>query len=295
MLATSGCRYGQQGGFFLQAAVNADGISGGYPPSRLRLRQELRLAGATATHRAMSPTLAAAPSGDEEFTEVVVVRHGETTWNASHIIQGQLDPELNEIGRQQALVVAHRLSKEGKPASIYSSDLKRAAETAEIVAKVCGVTNLVVNEALREMHMGYLQGLKWDDAVNKNPDVFRSFGIFEITEGSDPDSRNKEIPGGGESLNQLTERCVSYLNKIAQEHRGERVVVVSHYAAILELCRYTDPPNGSIRRKIPNTSLNVFRISGVTGKWILERYGDDSHVDGNDFLENSFSGDGASA
>jgi len=87
MLATSGCRSGQRGGFFLQAAVNADGISGGYPPSRLRLRQELRLAGATATHRAMSPTLAAPPSGDEKFTEVVVVRHGETTWNASHIIQ----------------------------------------------------------------------------------------------------------------------------------------------------------------------------------------------------------------
>ncbi|XP_039823730.1 phosphoglycerate mutase-like protein 4 isoform X1 [Panicum virgatum] len=247
----------------------------------------------------MSPTPAAAPSGDKEFTEVVVVRHGETSWNASRIVQilqqGQMDPELNEIGREQALVVAHRLSKEAKPAAIYSSDLKRAAETAEIIAKVCGVTNLVLNEPLRERHMGYLQGLKWDDAVNKNPDVFRGSDIFKITEGSDPDSRNQELPGGGESLNQLNQRCVSYLNKIAQEHSGERVVVVSHGAAILELCRHTDPPNSSIRRNIPNTSLNVFRVSSVTRRWILERCGDVSHLDENGILKNSFGGDGSSA
>jgi hypothetical protein len=53
---------------------------------------------------------------------------------------------------------------------------------------------VVLNEALRERHMGYLQGLKSDDAVNKNPNVFRGFDIFKITEGSDPDSRHQEIP-----------------------------------------------------------------------------------------------------
>ena len=47
---------------------------------------------------------------------------------------------------------------------------------------------LVPNEALREMHMGYFQGLKWDDVVNKYPDVFRGFDNFKITKGSDPDS-----------------------------------------------------------------------------------------------------------
>ncbi|XP_012702976.1 phosphoglycerate mutase-like protein 4 [Setaria italica] len=183
----------------------------------------------------MSPT--PAPSGGEEFTEVVVVRHGETSWNASHIVQGQMDPELNEIGRQQAVVV-------------------------------------------------------WFICLNN---VLRGFDIFKITEGSDPDSRNQEIPGGGESLNQLTERCVSYLNKIAQEHIGERVVVVSHGAAILEMSWHTDPPNSPIRRNIPNTLLNVFRVSSVTGHWILERCGDVSHLNGNGFLENSFGGNGASA
>jgi len=72
---------------------------------------------------------------------------------------------------------------------------------------------------------------------------------------------------------------------------GERVVVVTHLAAILELCRHTDPPNSSSRRNIPNTSLNIFRVSGVTGRWILERCGDVSHLDGNGFLENSFGSD----
>ncbi|EES07934.1 hypothetical protein SORBI_3005G026800 [Sorghum bicolor] len=237
----------------------------------------------------MSPTPAQG-QGEELSTEVVVVRHGETAWNVSRIVQGQMDPELNEAGRQQAVVVARRLSREAKPAAVYSSDLKRAAETAEIIAKACGVPN-----ALRERHMGYLQGLKWDDAVAKSPDSFRGFDIFKLTEGSDPDSRNQELPGGGESMNQLKERCISFLNKIAQEHIGERVVVVSHGASILELCRHPDPPNSSIRRHIPNTSLNVFRISGVTGQWTLERCGDVGHLKGNEFLENSFGGDGASA
>ena len=52
----------------------------------------------------------------------------------------------------------------------------------------------MLTEALREMHMGYFQGLKWDDIINKNPDVFRGFDIFKITEGSDQDSRNQEVP-----------------------------------------------------------------------------------------------------
>ncbi|EEC67631.1 hypothetical protein OsI_35025 [Oryza sativa Indica Group] len=207
----------------------------------------------------------------DRFVELVVVRHGETSWNASRIVQGQMDPELNEIGKQQAVVVARRLAREARPAAIYSSDLKRAAETAEIIAKACDVSNLMLTEALRERHMGYLQGLMWDDAVNKSPGVFKGFANFEVKNGLDFDDRNHELPGGGESLNQLSERCISYLNKVAQNHIGERVIVVGHGAAILELCRHTDPPNRSIRRKIPNTSLNIFRISGVTGRWILER------------------------
>lgn len=192
--------------------------------------------------------------------------------------------------------MARRLSREAKPAAVYSSDLRRAAETAETIARACGVSNVVLTEALRERHMGYLQGLRWDAAVDKSPD---SLHIVKVIEGSDPDSRNQELPGGGESLNQLNERCVCFLNKIAQEHAGERVVVVSHGAAILELCRHTDPPGSCVRRHVPNTSLSVFRVSAATGQWALERCGDVGHLkgdgDGDSFLEGSFGGDGASA
>ncbi|CAM0950335.1 unnamed protein product [Alopecurus aequalis] len=170
------------------------------------------------------------PHGDdgERFAEVVVVRHGETSWNASRIVQGHMDPELNEIGRQQAVVVARCLSTETKPAAVYSSDLKRAAETAQTIAKACGVSNLVLNEGLRERHMGNLQGVNWEDAFVQNPGAFKGFDVFEPKKDLDFDYRDQEIPGGGESLNQLSERFLSCLNKIAQQHIGKRFMNQIH-------------------------------------------------------------------
>ncbi|CAN6335591.1 unnamed protein product [Urochloa humidicola] len=229
----------------------------------------------------MSP---ASPHG-EHFAEVVVVRHGETAWNASRIIQGQMDPELNETGRHQAIMLARRLSKEAKPAAVYSSDLKRAAETAQTIAAACDVSNLVFDQVLRERHMGDLHGLKFDDAVRTRPEAYKAFSS---------DDRNQDIPGGGESLDQLSKRCVSYLNAIANKHKGERVVVVSHGAAIEEICRHADPAS-SARRRIPNTSISVIHISGENHHWILEKLGDVDHLNEDGFLKNAFGGDGVSS
>lgn len=222
------------------------------------------------------------PPRGAQFAEVVVVRHGETSWNASHKIQGQLDPELNETGRRQALVVARRLSKEAKPAAVYSSDLRRASETAQIIATACGVSNLVFDPALRERHMGDLHGLVFDEAVRRNPEIFSSDGR----------RRTQEIPGGGESLDQLSKRCVSYLNTVAEKHKGERVIVVTHGASTEELCTYADPTS-PVRGKLFNTSICLFRIGG--GEWILEKANDADHLGQGEFLVDAFGGDGASA
>nr|CAB3504438.1 unnamed protein product [Digitaria exilis] len=78
----------------------------------------------------------AIPHG-EHVTVMVFVRHGETEWNASGTVQGRLDHELNERGRQQSAKVACWLSKQVQPAAVYSSDLKRAQETAKKIVAAC--------------------------------------------------------------------------------------------------------------------------------------------------------------
>ncbi|KAF8654398.1 hypothetical protein HU200_061580 [Digitaria exilis] len=247
-------------------------------------------------HRVRAPEAApgmssSAPSAEGcdaaggDFTEVVIVRHGETSWNASRIIQGHLDAELNDIGRQQAVAVAHRLSKEAKPAAIYSSDLKRAAETAQTIARICNLPNVVLDPALRERHIGDMQGLKFEDAATQRPEAYKAFLSHK---------RNQQIPGGGESLDQLSERCVTCLYNIVEKHKGERVIVVSHGGTIRELYRHASPTR-PLHGKIHNTSVSVILVSATTGRCIVKMCGDISHLQKTGVLENAFGGDKTSA
>ncbi|CAL4989747.1 unnamed protein product [Urochloa decumbens] len=207
----------------------------------------------------------------EKVTKFILLRHGETDCNLEGIIQGRMmDPELNKTGRRQADMVAPLLSKEAKPAAIYSSDMKRAVQTAQTIAAASG-SHLVIDRELTEMHMGVFQGRNIDDVITS--EAYKAFARG---------GRDQEIPGGGESLNQLSERCVSRLNAIAKKHNGEWVVVVSHEMVIKEICRHADPTS-SDGRKFPNTSISVVHISGSDGRWILEKLGDVGHLTGDGF------------
>ncbi|KAI3984222.1 hypothetical protein MKX01_011176 [Papaver californicum] len=142
--------------------------------------------------------------------EIVLVRHGETTWNNAGRIQGSLESELNEAGWKQAYAIAARLGKELKPAAIYSSDLKRAKNTAEMIAKTCQIPEVREVPELKERHVGSLQGYYWREIQEKEPEAYRAFFSSE---------KDLEIPGGGESFNQLCERSVSALEEIASKHK----------------------------------------------------------------------------
>ncbi|XP_058088657.1 phosphoglycerate mutase-like protein 4 isoform X2 [Magnolia sinica] len=215
-----------------------------------------------------------------DYAEIVVIRHGETTWNSSGRIQGHLDAELNEVGRQQATAVADRLSKESKVSAVYSSDLKRALETAQIIAKSCNLNEVIQDPALRERHLGDLQGLVFRDAARLNPEAYRAF--------SSPKT-NQEIPGGGESLDQLYQRMTSSLERIARKHKGERVIAVTHGGALRALFKRA-APKGLSQGKVMNTSVNIFHLSD-SDDWIIKVWGDVSHLSKTGFLESGFGGD----
>ncbi|KAG6666307.1 hypothetical protein CIPAW_01G022000 [Carya illinoinensis] len=109
------------------------------------------------------------------YAEIIVVRHGETDWNADGRIQGHLDVELNDTGRQQAATVADRLSREPSISVVYSSDLKRALETAQIIAAGCGAQEVIKEPDLWERHLGDLQGLVLREAAKLSPKAYQAF------------------------------------------------------------------------------------------------------------------------
>ncbi|WCJ31087.1 Phosphoglycerate mutase family protein [Euphorbia peplus] len=215
-----------------------------------------------------------------DYAEIILVRHGETDWNADGRLQGHLDVELNEVGRQQAVTVADRLSKEPKISAIYSSDLKRALVTAETIASRCGGVQVFQDKDLRERHLGFLQGLVLSEAAKISPEAYQSFLCRR---------NDQDIPGGGESLDQLYERCTSSIQRIASKHIGERVIVVAHGGVIRALYRRACP-NKKLVGKIVNTSINIFQISGDKN-WTLKVWGDVSHLNQSGYLESGFGGD----
>jgi broad specificity phosphatase PhoE len=142
------------------------------------------------------------------------VRHGETDWNLGNRFQGRADPPLNETGRAQARELAATLAGRSF-AAVYSSPLRRAFETAEIVAESHGLRPVAV-EGLREVDVGAWQGLTRDEVEERFPDQFERWIAFG--QGWDD----------GESYEQMGRRVVATLLEVAGRHKGETVLAVTH-------------------------------------------------------------------
>jgi probable phosphoglycerate mutase len=153
-------------------------------------------------------------------TRINLVRHGATQLTAENRFSGAVGVELSEEGRQQAALLGERLNRDRIDA-IYSSDLSRAVDTANLIGARCGLTTTVV-EALREIGHGHWEGLTRAEVEERFP------GEYQTWE-SDPFTY---APEGGESGVAVLARALPALREIVTKHPAQNVVIVSHKATI---------------------------------------------------------------
>jgi probable phosphoglycerate mutase len=152
----------------------------------------------------------------EEATRLIAVRHGETAWNVDTRIQGQIDIGLNATGLWQAQRASQALVDEGI-GIIYASDLSRAWQTAEEIAKPHGLA-VQPEPRLRERAFGHLEGMSFAEIEATLPEDAKRWR-----------ERDPEFePEGGESLLTFRDRITQVASELAARHPGELVTLVAH-------------------------------------------------------------------
>jgi broad specificity phosphatase PhoE len=167
-------------------------------------------------------------------TRLLLVRHGQTAWNAEGLWQGHQGPGLTDEGRAQADRLGRAIRAEANDAwtKVIASDLARAHQTASTVAEFLSLP-VEVDIRLRELDVGAWSGLSRDEIARRDPDVLDAF------ERGEPSIR----PGGGESRIEIRERAHAFVSDLVNRYSGENVIVVTHLGVIRALVPGAEPGN----------------------------------------------------
>jgi 2,3-bisphosphoglycerate-dependent phosphoglycerate mutase len=204
-------------------------------------------------------------------TEILLIRHGETAWNAIKRLQGHLDIPLNAEGERQAGALGRALCDEPLDA-IISSDLQRARQTAQAIAAPRGMT-VQLDRGLRERCYGAFEGMLYADISRRYPEAYAAWQAREI------DAR---FPSGvftAETLREFADRAVSTITRIVREGNYRRVALVSHGGVLESAYRAANGLGYAHTRDfdIFNASVNRFTWDGTSLK--LAQWGDVTHLD----------------
>ena len=183
-----------------------------------------------------------------DATELLLVRHGQSEWNAIGRWQGHADPALSELGRRQATVAAGSV---GAVDGIISSDLIRAAETAAIIAQQIGVGPVMVDARLRERDVGEWSGLT----------------RVEIEKGWPGWLEHGRRPEGFEDAERVLARVLEAIRTIRATTVGGSYLVVTHGGVIRGLARshgLADDPVANLA----GITLRVTEYGGTIGERI---------------------------
>jgi broad specificity phosphatase PhoE len=163
---------------------------------------------------------------------IIIWRHGRTEWNVVARFQGQADIPLDEVGHQQAVRAAEVLAAY-QPSGLYSSDLSRSYQTAEVLARRTGL-EIIADKRLREIHVGSWEGLLGKEIREADPELARRLWAGE-------DVRRSPT---GESPSEVAERMAEALTEIAgaAADRSTVVVVTHGLSGRVGACRFVGLP-----------------------------------------------------
>jgi broad specificity phosphatase PhoE len=198
---------------------------------------------------------------------LLLVRHGQSTWNHEHRIQGQLDPPLSDEGRRQAAQLGRRLA--GRQfAGFYSSDLKRAAETARLVGDAVGIQPEPMAE-LREIYLGSWEGLRTEELAARVPKVWASW----------TDEPDWDLVPGGEGSVAFEARVGAALDTLFNRHTSGDVLVVTHGGVIQIALHHVvgRPGRGIFPFRIQNASVSV--LERRNGRVVVSGVNDIGHLE----------------
>lgn len=161
------------------------------------------------------------------MTRVLLVRHGQSEWNAQGRWQGQADPPLSDHGREEARLAASALR--GTSGLIVASPLLRARETAEIISSEIADGSVAIEPDLREIDVGGFSGLTNDEIAERMPDAWATLRAGKLA-----------VFPGGEARARFRQRVLGALERIAAHHSGAEVIAVAHGGAIAEVERHLE-------------------------------------------------------
>lgn len=208
-------------------------------------------------------------------TRLILVRHGESAVQVSHVVGGPLGCKgLSELGRQQVEALRDRWNKSGIDVDVLiSSTLPRALETAEILRPALGGRGVVVDDEVHELYPGACDGITWDDYREQ----------YNVDPRADPYT---PLSPGGESFAEFFVRVGRALHRLAISHVGKTVVIACHGGVIdASIATFLGLPTqrgSTYGLHTANASVTEWRASVAPGQavhWSLVRYNDAAHLD----------------
>lgn len=206
--------------------------------------------------------------------KLYLIRHGESLGNVSGNLTSTTDFELTERGRQQAQRAGNALREEleGKAVTAYCSSLLRARQTLEEILSCIGQGDLEFTQTadLKEMDVGILEGMPFEEQARKYPDIDMSRGLSSI-----------QTPEG-ESFQDLKNRVQRFWDDHLKEvHKEENMLIVSHGITLRVLTNLLlKRPDGDVDclNWMENTAVTVLDFDEEKGCFLIERLNDYSHL-----------------